>query len=122
MGGFPVRPEVLRVLEANFQGKRVTRDDLVQRTRFTEAQIRSAMRGLAETEGSGVEVVARGNVWDYKVGIPAQREPQQAPPKVPGPRQRKVVDTIFEAVGTSLEGETLVRGAESNRIYKVVPV
>lgn len=105
MGGFPVKPRVIEMLEARFVGKRVTRADLHRISGFTEEQLRAAMRSLAEEPGSGVTVVARGNIWDYKVG--------QTP--------TEPVDTLYETVGTSAGGDVIVRGDVTGKLYKVVP-
>lgn len=107
MGGHLVRPHVINALEAKFVGKRVTTEALLKATNLYREQVTAVMLALSKTEGSGVVLVSRG-VWDYKVGIPSQR--QQA------------ADTIFEVVGVSVNGDTLVRGDETGRVYKVVAI
>jgi len=111
MGGHPVRPHVINALEAKFRGRRVTTEALLEATNLEREQITAVMLALSKTEGSGVVVVSRG-VWDYKVGVPGQRNKAAKP---------MVTDSIFEVIGRTAEGETLVKG-ESGIVYKVVPV
>ena len=107
MGGHPVRPRVIGALEDRFTGRRVTAEALIKATGLGREQITAVMLALSRTEGSGVVSVTRG-VWDYKIGLPEQR--QESP------------DTIFEKVGVSMNGDLLVRGDETGRIYKVVAI
>jgi uncharacterized protein with PhoU and TrkA domain len=106
MGGHPVTPRVLALLNTKFNGKAVTLDQLVAGTGLDGKQIQSAMSRLVADTNISCTVVNRGQMWKYD-----------------GPASDDVAptDTLFEVVGTAAKGgDTIVRGDHTGKLYKVV--
>lgn len=105
MGGHPVTPRVLAVLNTKFNGKAVTLDQLVKETGLDGKQIQSAMSRLVADDNISCTVVTRGQMWRFD-GAAADAE---------------ISDTLFEVVGTAARGgDTIVRGDHTGKLYKVV--
>lgn len=105
MGGSPVTPKVLSVLNAMFNGKAVALDQLTKATGLDAKQVQHAMTRLVADEGISCVVVTRGQMWRFD-GVMTSDE---------------VADTLFEVVGTAAKGgDTIVRGDVSGKLYKVV--
>lgn len=106
MGGHPVTPRVLAVLNTKFNGKAVTLDQLVQGTGLDGKKIQSAMSRLVADDNIECTVVTRGQMWKYGGATVNNGE---------------VTDTLFEVVGTAAKGgDTIVRGDHTGKLYKVV--
>lgn len=107
MGGSPTTPRVLAVLNAKFNGKAVTLDQLVAGTGLDGKQIQHVMARLVLDENLSCLVLNRGQMWRYN-----------------GPTANdgaEVTDTLFEVVGSTAKGgETVVRGDHTGKLYKVV--
>lgn len=106
MGGHPVTPRVLAVLNTKFNGKAVTLDQLARETGIEPKPIQSAMARLVADEAVVCTVVTRGQMWRYDGA------------KVDD--STTITDTLFEVVGTAAKGDTIVRGDASGKLYKVV--
>lgn len=107
MGGFPVTPRVLALLNTKFNGKAVTLDQLVQGTGLDGKKIQSAMARLVADANIGCTVVNRGQMWKYDGPVADVGD--------------GVTDTLFEVVGTAAKGgDTIVRGDHTGKLYKVV--
>ena len=108
MGGHPITPVVLGVLNEKFNGKAVTLDQLVAQTGRDRKVIQSAMARLVADENVACTVVTRGNMWRYDGAATLGDE-------------NVIADTLFEVVGTAAKGgDTIVRGDVSGKLYKVV--
>lgn len=106
MGGSPVTPRVIAVLNTKFNGKAVTLEQLIQGTGFDGKQIQSVMSRLVADDNIACTVVTRGNMWRYDGAAQVDAE---------------VSDTLFEVVGTAAKGgDTIVRGDATGKLYKVV--
>lgn len=106
MGGHPITPVVLNVLNEKFNGKAVTLDQLVNATGRDRKVVQAAMARLVADEAVACTVVTRGNMWRYDGATLGGTE---------------IADTLFEVVGTAAKGgDTIVRGDVSGKLYKVV--
>lgn len=106
MGGIPITPAVLTVLNEKFNGKAVTLEQLQSLTGRDGKAIQSAMQRLVADENVACTVVTRGQMWRFD-GAAAVVD-------------NDVTDTLFEVVGTAAKGDTIVRGDASGKLYKVV--
>jgi hypothetical protein len=105
MGGHPVTPRILAVLNTKFNGKAVTLDQLVRETGLEAKPVQSAMSRLVADDNIVCAVVTRGQMWRYDG---------------PAVDDGEVTDTLFEVVGTAAKGDTIVRGDATGKLYKVV--
>lgn len=106
MGGHPVTPRVLAVLNTKFNGKAVTLDQLVQGTGLDGKKIQSAMSRLVADDNIECTVVTRGQMWRFDGAKTDEAD---------------IADTLFEVVGTAAKGgDTIVRGDHTGKLYKVV--
>lgn len=107
MGGHPITPAVLNVLNEKFNGKAVTLEQLQAHTGRDRKSLQSAMARLVADDNITCAVVTRGQMWRFD-GLAVQGE-------------HCVTDTLFEVVGTAAgNGDTIVRGEASGKLYKVV--
>lgn len=107
MGGHPITPIVLSVLNEKFNGKAVTLDQLQAHTGRDRKSIQSAMSRLVADENIACTVVTRGQMWRFDGATANSGD--------------VVADTLFEVVGTAAKGgDTIVRGDVSGKLYKVV--
>lgn len=114
MGGSPTTPKIVTALNDKFVGKVVSKDRLAKVTGLTEGQVRDAMRRLADTEGVGVTVIQRGNIWKYDPeAVTTAKVVEELAATAPS------ADTLYEEVGRTKDGRIIVKGDVTGNLYKL---
>lgn len=108
MGHPRTTPKVLEAL-THRRGRDVGIGELQTATGLDDAQIRSAMRSLIEREAQPITVVQRGAMWRLEDVVTVSGRPVG----------RKPLDTMFEKVGQTQGGDPIVRGDQTETLYKL---
>lgn len=107
MGHPRTTPKVLEALTQR-RGRDVGIGELQTATGLDDKQVRSAVRTLIEREQHPITIVQRGNMW--------RLEPPTAKPAL---RVVKPADTMFERIGVTGSGDVIVKGDQTDTLYKL---
>lgn len=107
MGAPRTTPRVLEALTQR-RGREVGMQELETATGLDDKQIRSAIRSLIEREQQPITVVQRGNMWRL-----------ENPVAKPALRVVKPTDTIYERVGLTGNGDVIVKGDQTETLYRL---
>lgn len=107
MGASRTSPQVLRILTER-RGQDVSAADLVSATGLDHTQVRNAVRSLINREDQPIVVIQRGNMW--RLGAPLAKVVSRPP---------RVADQLFERIGQTSDGDVLVKGDQTDTIYRL---
>jgi hypothetical protein len=110
MGSARVGGKVLDVLNRK-RGSDVTCEEISRATDLTRGQVQAAVNGLIKRQELPITVVLRGQAWRY--------ETDDVRPKVSKPTSAKT-DDLFERIGSTQNGDVIVKGIETEALYRVV--
>lgn len=112
MGHPRTTPKVLEALRLH-RGRDVGISELQACTGLSDAQVRSAVRSLIERDRQPIKVVQRGKVWQLQDTVVRSRPIGRAA------AAKKLADSSFYRVGQTRSGDTIVKGDQTDALYKL---